>query len=179
MIAVLSLVFFAVLAVVALLLLARGRAASVNAVGQLGGRTRPIDIAAFRNLVAPTEEQYLRQRLPKREFRKIHAERMKAAIGYLQRVGDNAAVLLRLGESARRSENLEVAKAGAELVNTALNVRLLVLLGQAKLCANMLLPGLHFSPERLTSSYESLTGTVVRLGRLQNYADAGRIGTSL
>jgi hypothetical protein len=179
MIIVLMLVVLAVLAIVALLFIARGRGASVNALVQLEGRTRPVDIAAFRNLVAPSEEQYLREQLPIAEFKKVHRERMRAAIEYLHELADNAAVLLRLGESARRSDDPEIAQAGQELVSSALVLRVLVISSQAKLYTSMWLPSLRFSPERVTSSYESLTGTVVRLGRLQKYSQAGSILAAL
>jgi len=179
MITVLMLVLIAILAVIGLLILARGQSPSITAVAQLQGRTRPVDVAAFRNLVDIDEEDYLRERLSKEDFKAIHRERMKAAIEYLHCVAGNAAVLLRLGESARRSADPEVVTAGQELVNDALMLRVFVLLTEAKLYATILLPGLRFTPDRVASSYENLTGAVMRLGMLQKYVHVGRIAATL
>ena len=175
----LILVFLAALALAGLFFFARGRSASVNALAELKEQTKPVDIAAFRNLIDPSEEDYLRENLSKPDFRSIRRERLYAAIEYLRCVSANAAVLLRLGEAARKSEDPEVAKAAQELVNSALVLRLNVLAAEAKLYANIVVPGLRLSPGTIAASYENLTGSVTRLGRLQNYVHAGRIAATL
>src|SRR5690349_21886050 len=80
-----------------LFLAVRGRSVIVNDITELQGKTQPVDLLAFRNLISPLEEQYLREHLARSEFRSVQRQRLLAAIAYLDCVSNNAAVLLRLG----------------------------------------------------------------------------------
>jgi hypothetical protein len=93
---------------------------------------------------------------------------MSAAIEYVQCVGTNAALLLRLGEAASLSAEPEIASAGRELVDTASKIRILSLSVGLKLRVRLVLPGLRVSPAAVSNSYENMTGLVGRLGRLQH-----------
>jgi hypothetical protein len=179
MIIVSILVVVAVLGVVFFMLAARGQAIAVSGVSDLSGRTQPVDLAAFRNLVDPDEAAYLRDHLTGTQFRKIQRERLRAAATYVSCVADNAAVLLRLGEAARQSQDPQVARAGEELVDTALRVRLFALLASVKIHTGILIPTLPLSPARLSDGYERLTGMVGRLGRLQNQRVGVRVSAVL
>jgi hypothetical protein len=145
----------------------RGRGTAVNDISELEGKTQPVDLLAFRNLTSPVEEQYLREHLPRPVFRSVQRQRLLAAIAYLNCVSANAAVLLRLGEAARRNPNLQVADAGLRLVNHALRVRLYVLPARLRFYVAFLFPELSATPAAVSESYEKLTGTVQRLGYLQ------------
>ena len=160
-------------------LAARGRAESISDIAELQGRTQPIDLIAFRNLTDPAEEQYLRDHLAGREFRRVRRQRLWAAIAYMDCVALNAAVLLRLGEAARRSPNPEVAAAGLRLVNDALRVRLYATLARARFYAAILLPGVRVSPATLSELYEQMSGTVSRLGYLQHGSAFRRVAAVL
>lgn len=61
---------------------------------------RPIDVEAFRNLVNPAEDDYLRRRLPPPQFREVRRLRLRAMAAYVQVAGSNATVLVRVGEAA-------------------------------------------------------------------------------
>lgn len=162
------LIVFSVLALALFLFLAvRGRGAAINDVSELQGKTQPVDLLAFRNLTSPLEEQYLREHLPPRELRAVQRQRSLAAIGYLDCVSANAAVLLRLGDAARHSSNPQIADAGLALMNYALRVRLYALPTRLHFYLAYLFPGLQASPAAVSDSYEKLTGTVQRLGYLQ------------
>lgn len=179
MITTLVLIVIAILALAFFFGMLRGRASAIAAVSDLRGQVRSVDLAAFRNLVDPDEEDYLRQHLPRGEFRVIQRERLRAALDYVQCVAANSAVLLRLGEAARRNEDPQVSAAGQELVNSALQLRVYALLAQGKLCAGILVPGLRISPARISDSYEHLTAAFSRLGRLQNAPGTHRIAATL
>src|SRR5438874_8078651 len=71
----------------------------VRSLDDLEGATRPIDLPAFRNLLDPAEEHFLRQRLSAKDFKEVNELRMRAALEYLGRVAHNASLLLQLGES--------------------------------------------------------------------------------
>ncbi len=101
------------LAILLLLLYVEGgRNSSVNGVEDLAGRTRPVDLEAFRNLVDASEEDFLRASLSRREFRAVQRERTRAAVEYIRNSAHNAACLLRLGEAASRSGDPRIAEAG-------------------------------------------------------------------
>jgi hypothetical protein len=171
MIITVILVVFALLAMGALIMAARGRSVTVTDVAELEGKLRPVDLLAFRNLVAAEEEEFLRSNLPAKVFRVVQKERIGAAVEYVQCVAQNASLLLRLGEAARASADPEIANAGRELVESALRIRIYALSAAMKLRARRVLPGLSVSPSAVSSSYENLTGLVSRLGRLQHRSE--------
>jgi hypothetical protein len=88
-------------------------------------------------------------------------------------------VLIRLGEGARRSEDVQVAEAGQELVNNALKLRVYALFAAAKLYLGIILPGLNVSSARISDSYEDLSGLVGRLGRMRNARGQHKITATL
>ena len=50
----------------------------------LARKIEPIDIEAFRNLLNPAENDYLRRRLRASEFRMVQRERLRAAAAYIR-----------------------------------------------------------------------------------------------
>jgi len=165
-----TLIVFAVALLLAALLLraVRGQAQMVREVPELEGLTRPVDLAALRNLVDPFEEEYLRAHLSRSQFRMIQRQRMRAALEYVERTKHNGAILLRLGEASRRDRNPEVAAAARELVNSALRLRMNALLSTGILYARIVLPEAKISIGYVTDRYENLTNGLVRLTRLQD-----------
>jgi len=83
----------------------------------------PIDIEAFRNLINPAEDDYLRRRLPPSQFRVVRRERLRAMAAYVHIAGRNAALLVSVGEAALAGGDLRVAGAAQQLVNDALLLR--------------------------------------------------------
>ena len=128
---------------------------------------RSVDIDAFRNLIDPDEERYLRHNLPSSDFRKVQRERVLAAIEYVTCTAQNAAILMRLGDAARNSPNESTAAAGEKLVDTAIRLRLYAFHATAKLYLGLILPGARISPARIAESYEQMTRLVVLLGVFQ------------
>ena len=51
---------------------------------------RPVDVEAFRNLINPAEDEYLRHRLPPSQFRIVRRERLRAMAAYVQLIASNA-----------------------------------------------------------------------------------------
>jgi len=172
MIITIILVAVALIAIGVIFAAAHGHGESVKNVTELQGKLRPVDVLAFRNLVDPEEEAYLREHLPHSEFRSIQRERLRAAIDYVQCVAGNASVLLRLGEAARESADPEIANAGRELVESALRIRISAFAAGIRLRARIVMPGLQVSPSAVSTSYENLSGIVSRLGRLQHRSGA-------
>ena len=96
------LIAFSVLAVVVLGWAVRRQHRPAPDLHALEQYMRPLDLAAFRNLIDHDEEVYLRAQLPAAAFRSIQRQRMRAALEYVGRTAHNAGILLRAGETARR-----------------------------------------------------------------------------
>src|SRR2546430_1609767 len=148
-------VVLVLISLMALLLMyaVRGKTSPIANLDDLVGRTRPVDIDAFRNLIDPAEEEFLRENLPAGEFRVIQRERLRAAVEYVSCAAHNAAILLRLGEAARRSSDPKIARAGQQLLDSALRLRLYAFLSMIRLYLSIAFPVAHLSARSLTDNY--------------------------
>ena len=161
------LVLVALLALSSLLWLAKGHASAYGALENPAQRIRAVDIEAFRNLVDPDEEEFLRTNLPPAEFRRIQRERLRAAVEYVSCAAQNAAILLGVADAGRRSADPATAQAAEKLVDNAIRLRLYASLAIPRLYLGMILPGAHIAPVRIAESYEQMTRLFVLLGCLQ------------
>jgi hypothetical protein len=148
-------------------LAAKGRAVAPEVLQNPTEHLRSVDVEAFRNLVDPGEEQFLRAHLAPAEFRKIQRERLRATVEYVSCAAQNAGVLLRLADAGRRSSDPATAEAAEKLVNNALRLRLYALHTIPRLYLGMIFPGARISPMGIAESYEQMTRLVVLLGCLQ------------
>jgi hypothetical protein len=169
-IALLSLV-----ALVVLLLVTRGYSESVSALGDLAGHTRPVDIEAFRNIIDPSEEDFLRANLPAREFRSVQRQRLLAASEYVRNTAHNAAVLLRLGQTGLHNPDPVLAAASRQLVDNALRLRIYAILSLAKLYVRIAVPEARLSSSRLADNYQELRSLVGYFALKENPARAARL----
>ena len=145
----------------------RGKTSPIAGLDDLVGRTRPVDIDAFRNLIDPAEEEFLRENLPAGEFRAVQRERLRAAVEYVSCAAHNAAILVRLGESARLNLDPKISEAGQQLLDTALRLRLYALLATVRLYLGIALPGIHLSAGRLVDNYQHLSSLAGQLVFMQ------------
>ena len=164
------LVIAAVVALVAILSMSVSRSLQLSSDAQGAPQLQPIDIAAFRNLIDPGEDAYLRRRLPAAEFRLVRRERLLATAAYVKAVGRNAAFLIRIGQSAMQSSDANTAEAARQLVDQALLLRRNAAFALLKIYTVWVWPN---SPETAVSilrGYEQMSGSAMLLGRLQNPA---------
>ncbi len=174
-----TLVVVALAILLLLLYVEGGQNSSVNSVEDLKGRTRPVDLEAFRNLVDAREEEFLRASLSPNEFRAVQRERTRAAVEYIGNTAHNAAFLLRLGEAATRSADPRIAQAGRQLMDSALRLRAYALLSGAKLYLRMVFPEAHLSYGQLADNYQRLSALASQLARMQHPAHAARLSALL
>src|ERR1700674_4160960 len=160
-------VVVALAALLLLVTLAMGQASSSKLLENPTEHIRAVDVEAFRNLVDPDEEEFLRTNLPPAEFRRLQRERLRAAVEYVSCAAHNAAILLRLADAGRRSSDPPTAEAAQKLVDNALRLRLYALHAIPRLYLGMILRGSRISPVRIAESYEQMTRLVVLLGCLQ------------
>ena len=173
------LVIAAVVALGVILRLAVSRSLQARGTYNLAATIRPIDVAAFRNLINPAEDEYLRRRLPPAKFRRVRRERLRAMAAYIRVADGNAAVLVRVGEAALASGDLRVARAAHELVNDALLLRRNATVALARIYLALAWPNSGFAAVRVVDRYEQLSGAAMLLGRLQNPAVAVRLSARL
>jgi hypothetical protein len=171
---------FAALAVLLLLFYVEGGGqAPVSRLEDTAEHVRPVDIDAFRNLVDPKEEAFLRAHLQPRHFRQIQRERLRAAMDYIWSSAHNAAFLLRLGEAAARSSDPRVAAAGRQLVDSALRLRASALLSVTLLYVRMALPEVRLSYGQLADKYQQLSGLATQFALMQHPTQAARFSAML
>ena len=140
---------------------------------------RPIDIEAFRNLIDPAEDEYLRCRLPANRFRGVRRERLRAMAAYVHVVASNAAALVRVGQLAVASGDPRVAGAAQRVVNDALLLRRNSTVVLLRIYLALAWPNSGFATGRLVDGYEQLSGAAMLLGRLQNPAVPVRLSAML
>lgn len=138
---------------------------------------RPLDIEAFRNLIDPAEDDYLRQRLPPSQFRLVRRERLRAMAAYVQVAGRNAAVLVGMGEAALASGDVQIAAAAQQLVSEALLLRRNTTVALARIYMALAWPNSRFAAARVVERYERLGGAAMLFGRLQNPAVPVRLSS--
>lgn len=156
----------------------RGNTAAKGTLEEVGTVTRPVDLQAFQNLVDPAEDEFLRAMLPPAVFRRVQRERLRAAIGYVERSAANAAVLLRIGEALAKDEPA-IAAIGREMVAAALRLRVYALLVITILHLRVWMPSVSAPVHEISTRYEELRSQFGRLARTRRPADAGHLLASL
>ncbi len=155
---------------------AKGQALLAKSDRDIRAELRNVDLEAFRNLVDPDEEDYLRSRLSAVDFRRIQKERMRAALEYVSCAAQNARVLLSVAQPARLSPDPAVAAMAEKLIDNAIRLRLYSLQMIPRLYIAMWLPIGRMSPVRVADRYEQITRQVILLG-LQY--PAGRVSRAM
>jgi len=141
----------------------------------LAVKIRPIDVEAFRNLIDPAEDEYLRHRLPPGQFRSVRRARLRAIAAYVQVALSNASILVRVGESALAGGNPQLAESAHRLVNDALLLRRNATIALARILLAVAWPNSGLAAVRVVDRYERLSSSAMLLGRLQNPAVAVRL----
>lgn len=172
------LVIAAAFALLTILAITVSRGLQVSRQPGLADQIQPIDIDAFRNLVDPAENAYLRRRLPDSEFRRVQRTRLLAMAAYIQTAGRNAAVLIRIGQSAVVDSDPNTAEAARRLLNDALLLRRHAAVALLRIYVALAWPPSSLSASPILTGYEHLSGSAMLLGRLQNPAAPVRISAT-
>lgn len=163
--------FFVVLSALALLvlfLLIRQHLFGGRTVDNLTSGLQSIDIEAFRNLVDSREQEFLREHLPPPEFRRVHRERMQAAVEYVRAAAQNAGILVQLAQAAQEAADPAVASAAENLLANAIQLRLYAFRTIPKLYVSMLFPGTVQASKRFAEDYDVVKSQMVVLACLQS-----------
>ena len=172
-------VISAVLALAVIVSVAVTRSLQVKGIGRTVAVIRPIDIEAFRNLIDPAEDNYLRRRLPPPRYRAVRRARLRAMAAYVDVAASNAAVLVRVGGAALASGDPQIAAAAQQLVNDALLLRRNTAVALMRIYLALAWPNSEFAAVRVVDRYERLSGAAMLLGRLQNPVVPVRLSASI
>jgi len=173
------LVIAAALALIFILGAAVSRSLQISAGAGLAGQIQPIDVEAFRNLIDPAEDDYLRRRLSAPELRLMRRERLRAMAAYVQTAGRNAAVLIRMGQAALTAGDADTAEAARQLVDNALLLRRNATFALLRIYVALAWPNSGLAVAPILGDYERLNGSAMLLGRLQNPAVPVRLASTL
>jgi len=172
-------VIAAALALVFILGVTVSRSLQISEGASLAGKIQPIDVDAFRNLIDPAEDDYLRRRLPASEFRVVRRQRLRAMAAYVQTAGRNAAVLVIMGQNALTSADAQTAEAARRLVDNALLLRRNAAFALVRIYIALAWPNSGLAAVPVLDGYLQLNGSAMLLGRLQNPAVPVRISATL
>ena len=172
------LIIAAALALIFILRAAFARSLQISG-DALAGQIHPVDLEAFRTLVNPAEDHYLRRRLRPSEFRKVQRRRLLAAAAYIRVAGHNAAVLVRIGQSALSSDDAHTVVAAQQLVDNALLLRRNAALAILQIYITLAWPTSALAAAPVLRGYERLNGSAMLLGRLQNPGVPVRLSATL
>jgi hypothetical protein len=150
-----------------ILYLAKGLREEGGDLRELAARLRPMDVEAFRNLIDQREEEYLRENLPRKEFRSVHRERMLAAVEYVWCATRNTSILISIGEGAKLSPDPAAAAAAEKLVENALRLRLYAIQAVPRMYLSILFPSASRTPQFIAETYDTMVRQAVVLGCLQ------------
>jgi hypothetical protein len=169
------LVIAAVLCLIVILRLAVSRSLQISSRAGLAARIQPIDVEAFRNLIDPSEDEFLHRHLAAGEFRRVRRERLRAMRAYIRVVARNATVLIEIGQAALTSGQTSTEQAARELVDQALLLRRNAAFSLLKIYISLAWPTSALTAVPILRAYEQLNGAAMLLTRLQNPAAPVRI----
>lgn len=114
------------------------------------------NLDAFRLLVDPDEEIYLRKSVPKREFRKLQRKRVALALRCVHMMASSASLSMRLATLARQAENHEVVIAGDQLMYLSLQVRMNAFVAEFYLIVKWIFPSWTINVPMSLERYQRL-----------------------
>jgi hypothetical protein len=141
------------------LLLVLGVAMRSKASSEANLRLREVDLAAFRNLLSPSDDQFLKHSLSARHYRQVRRARLRATQEYLGWIAGNCAVLLRLLRSTEDRSNIDAAHDIPVLGQSIVRLRLIAVAFWLLLWVEYLLPNLQIRPLHTIRKYEDLWRT--------------------
>jgi hypothetical protein len=135
----------------------------INSLQDWEANNHAVEPELFRVLLDPAEERYLRQSLSPQEFRSFQRKRMALALRWLDLVGQNAAMLLKLGQRAKTEGDPRLAKEAEDLIHGALRLRVNLMLAEPCLWLKWAFPGWAWSLPGLEIPYKELLTFLSRI----------------
>jgi hypothetical protein len=119
-------------------------------------RKHAIDVEVFRVILDRNEENQLRRFLPTHQFANFQRRRIHLALRMLRLVDDNAGMAMELGRLAKMKGDLALAAKIDEMMATAFQLRLNLLLARLCLYLKLLFPSWTVSLPAFEVRYQHL-----------------------
>jgi hypothetical protein len=172
------LIIAAALGLIFILSVSLSRSLQTSTNSSLATRIQPIDVEAFRNLIDPAEDKYLRRRLPASELRQVRRKRLRAMAAYVQTASKNAAVLILIAQNALTAGDVQTVEAAHRLIDNALRLRRNAAFALFRIYVATAWPNSGLTALPILHGYEQLNGSAMLLGRLQNPGAPVRISVT-
>lgn len=163
-----ALAIFAVLFLLCLLWLVRGGVARTSERSS-PRRLRQIDLPAFRNLLSPGDDEFLRSSLSPVHYRQVRRARLRAVQEYLVWIVEDCVVLIHMLQSHAQIEP-SITWETASLIRSASKIRLISFVLWVLLWGEYFFAGLKIQPLRLLKLYEEFRTSAGACLRLQTEA---------
>jgi hypothetical protein len=170
MVSTITILFVSVLSLYLVWTILRPGLPQIKSLEDWEAKNHAVDPELFRVLLDPAEERYLRQSLPAHEFRLFQRRRIALALRWLDLVGENAAMLMKLGQLAKTEGNPGLANEAGDLIYGALRLRVNLSLAQPCLWLKWLFPGWALSLPTTEIPYSELLMYLSRI-RQQRQSD--------
>src|SRR2546423_5013213 len=128
-------------------------------------RKHAIDVHIFRVILDRNEENQLRRFLPPHQFAKFQSKRIHLALRMLRLVDDNAGMAMELGRLAKMKGDLALAAKINEMMATAFQLRLNLLLARLCLYLKLVFPSWTVSLPAFEVRYQHLLDSMHATGR--------------
>lgn len=145
----------------------RPRLPQIKSLADWEANNHAVDPQLFRVLLDPAEERYLRQSLPPHDFRVFQRKRIALALRGLNLAGENASMLLKLGQLAKDGADLKLAQEAEDLVRGALRLRVNLMFASPCLWLKWLFPGWALSLLAVEIPYEEVLTYLNRMRQRQ------------
>ena len=163
MVSTLAILFAAVLSLFLVWTVLRPGLPQIGSLNDWEAQIHQVDLDVFRILVDPAEEAYLRTMFSPSAYRSLQRRRLVLALGSLDLIGKNAAMLMKLGQLAKEGANPALAKESDDLIYGALRLRVNLMLVEPWLRLKWLFPGWTLSVPVLEMPYEELLSYLTRV----------------
>ena len=122
------------------------------------------DVDAFKNLVDPNEETFLRNNLSSKKFREIKRHRVRTALIYTYEIDRAALALAQFGQAARNNPDSAMAASIVQLTDNAYRLRMKNVWTKARLWTGILLPDLQTKTlPGVVAEYEHISEMLARV----------------
>jgi len=126
---ILPLVLLVAAAAVAIAKLLRGSVEEPSNLSQLLDEMEAFNVACFRHIASEVDDQYLKRRLPGREYRILRLIRLRAIHAYYKSAFRNSSLLLSYAQALLRASDPELSAFGQQLSSAAIRLRLALVQG--------------------------------------------------
>lgn len=150
-----------------------------RSVADLQDQLGVVDIAAFLNLIDPSEDAFLRTELSRGAYTQVRRMRIRAMLAYLAQACANARLLLAYAQHGMSSSNGETAAVARGLATSAFKFQLLAIAARSRLCVLWLFPSGDWVLGDVMEAYEQLRFKLQRIVALDAPAASARVAAGL